>query len=178
MDQDKRTLEFLKLFVRHEQEIYAYILALVPNVHDADDLFQEGMTVMWKKFDQFQSGTNFAGWGVKIMRYQILDYRRKLARSKRVLIDDSLFDVLMDYIPSIQNELAERIDALGKCQTLLDNRFKKIIKMRYERNTPVEEIASYLKLSRRHIYHILGKINGMLLKCMRRTMSERPRVYE
>jgi hypothetical protein len=32
MDQDKRTLDFLRLFVRHQQEIYAYILTLVPHV--------------------------------------------------------------------------------------------------------------------------------------------------
>ncbi len=69
MDQDKRTLEFLRLFVQHQQEIYAYILTLVPHIHDADDLFQEGTAVMWKKFDQFESGTNFAAWGVKVMRF-------------------------------------------------------------------------------------------------------------
>jgi transcriptional antiterminator len=44
--------------------------------------------------------------------------------------------------------------------------------MRYERNTPVEEIASYLKVSRRHVYHILGQINSVLLRCMRRTLAE------
>lgn len=59
MDQDKRTLNFLRLFVRHEHEIYAYTLALVPHVHDADDLFQDGMIVMWRKFGQFRLGTNF-----------------------------------------------------------------------------------------------------------------------
>jgi RNA polymerase sigma-70 factor (ECF subfamily) len=173
MDQDKRTLEFLKLFVRHQQEIYAYILTLVPHVHDADDLFQDGMTVMWKKFGQFQPGTNFAAWGIQIMRFQILDYRRNLARSKRVLIEDELFDVLMDHMPTIQNEVAARIEALRKCQSLLDNRSKRIIKMRYERNISVEKIASYLKLSRRHVYHILGQINSVLLRCMRRTLAER-----
>ena len=173
MDPDSRTLEFLKLFVRHEQEIYAYILTLIPNVHDADDLFQDGMTVMWKKFDQFQPGTNFAAWGVQIMRYQILDYRRKLARSKRVLIEDSLFEVLMDYTSTVKDEVAARIEALRKCQTLLNNRSKWILKMRYERNISVEEIASYLKLSRRHVYYILGKINSVLLRCMRRTLAER-----
>jgi RNA polymerase sigma-70 factor (ECF subfamily) len=173
MDQNKRTLEFLKLFVRYEQEIYAYILTLVPHVHDADDLFQDGMTVMWKKFDQFQPGTNFAAWGVQIMRYQILDYRRSLARSKRVLIEDSLFEALMDYTSTVQDEVAARIEALRKCQTLLNNRSKWILKMRYERNIPVEEIASYLKLSRRHIYYILGKINSVLLRCMRRTLAGR-----
>jgi RNA polymerase sigma-70 factor (ECF subfamily) len=173
MDQDKRTLEFLKLFVRHQQEIYAYILTLVPHVHDADDLFQDGMTVMWKKFGQFQPGMNFAAWGIQIMRFQILDYRRNLARSKRVLMENKLFEALMDHRPTIQSEVAARIEALRKCQSLLDNRSKRIIKMRYERNVSVEKIASYLKLSRRHVYHILGQISSVLLRCMRRTLAER-----
>jgi RNA polymerase sigma-70 factor (ECF subfamily) len=172
MDQDKRTLEFLKLFVRHQQEIYAYILTLVPHLHDADDLFQDGMTVMWKKFGQFQPGTNFAAWGIQIMRFQILDYRRNLARNKQVLVEDSLFEVLIDHLPTIQDEAAARIEALRKCLTLLDNRSRRIIKMRYERNISVEKIASYLKLSRRHVYHILGQINSVLLRCMRKTLAE------
>ncbi|OHB59741.1 MAG: hypothetical protein A2167_07685, partial [Planctomycetes bacterium RBG_13_46_10] len=138
MDQDKRTLEFLKLFVRHQQEIYAYLLTLVPHVHDADDLFQDGMNVMWQKFDQFKPGTNFAAWAVQIMRYQILEYRRNLARSKRVLMEDSLFEALMDYIPTIQDETTARIEALRKCQTLLDDRAKRLLKMRYERNISIE----------------------------------------
>ncbi len=172
MGQDKRTLDFLGLFVRHQQEIYAYILTLVPHVNDADDLFQDGMTVMWRKFDQFKPGTNFAAWGIQIMRFEILEYRRNLARSKRVLIEDSLFEALLDYVPTMQDEMAVRIEALRKCQALLDDRAKRIIKMRYEHNTPAEEIASCLKVSRRHAYHILGQINSVLLRCMRRTLAE------
>lgn len=172
MSQDKRTLDFLGLFVRHQQEIYAYILTLVPHVNDADDLFQDGMTVMWRKFDQFKPGTNFAAWGIQIMRYQILEYRRNLARSRRVMIEDSLFEALLDHMPAIQDELPARIEALRKCQTLLDDRARRILKMRYERNTAVEEMASYLKVSRRHVYHVLGQINSVLLRCMRRTLAE------
>ena len=172
MGQDQRTLDFLGLFVRHQQEIYAYILTLVPHVNDADDVFQDGMTVMWRKFDQFKPGTNFAAWGIQIVRYEILEYRRNLARRKRVFIEDSLFETLLDYVPTIQDELAVRIEALRKCQALLDDRARRIIKMRYEHNTPAEEMAPYLKVSRRHVYHILGQINGVLLRCMRRMLAE------
>jgi RNA polymerase sigma-70 factor (ECF subfamily) len=172
MDQDKRTLDFLRLFVRHQQELYAYILTLVPHMHDADDLFQEGMTVMWRKFDQFQPGTNFAAWGIRIMRYEILDYHRHLARDKRVLMEDSLLETLMDHIPAIQDDAATRIEVLRKCQTLLSDRAKRIVKMRYERNTPIEEMAAHLQVSRRQVYHLLGQINSVLLRCMRRTLAE------
>ena len=173
MDQDRRTLDFVRLLLRHQQEIYAYVLTLVPHVHDADDLFQDGMTVMWRKFDQFKPGTNFAAWAIQIMRYQILEYRRNAARSKRVLMEDSLFEALMDHLPTIQDEAAARIEALRKCLTRLDDRAKRILKMRYEHNTSIEEIASYLKISRRHVYHLLGQINNVLLRCMRRTLAER-----
>ena len=172
MAQNDQTLEFLKLFVRHQQEIYAYILTLVPNVHDADDIFQEGMAVMWQKFEQFEPGTNFAAWGVQIMRYEILDYRRRMSRSKLVFTDSSLFELMTDHLKTVQDELPARLEALQECQRLLDGRSKRIVKMRYERNVPVQKIASYLKLSRRHVYHILGQINSALLRCMRRTLAE------
>lgn len=171
-DQDSRTVEFLRLFVRHQQEIYAYILTLVPHIHDADDIFQEAVTVMWRKFDQYQPGTNFAAWAIQIVRYQILDYRRNLARGKQVYLADSLFEALMEQMPRIQDEMETRIEALRKCQALLGDRAKRILKMRYEHNVSIEEIASYLKVSRRQVYHILGQINSVLLRCMRRTLAE------
>jgi RNA polymerase sigma-70 factor, ECF subfamily len=172
MDQDNRTLDFLRLFVRHEHELYAYILALVPHVHDADDLFQEGMTVMWRKFEQFKTGTNFAAWGIEVMRYEILVYRRNLARDKRVLMEDALFEALLNDIPTIQDEAPARIEALRKCQALLDDRAKQIIQMRYEMNIPMEKIASHLKISRRQVHRVLGQITDVLLRCMRRTLAE------
>jgi len=52
MDQGNRTQDFLRLFVRHEREIDACILALAPHVHDANDLFREGVTAMWWKLNQ------------------------------------------------------------------------------------------------------------------------------
>ena len=75
-------------------------------------------------------------------------------------------------MPAIQDEMAARIEALRKCQSLLSDRARRIIKMRYEHNTPAEEIASYLKVSRRHVYHILGQINSVLLRCMRRSLAK------
>ncbi len=158
--------------MRHEQQIYAYVLTLVPNIHDADDLFQDGLAIMWQKFDQFRPGTNFAAWATQIMRYQILDYRMNQARSKQVVLADSVFESLLDHMPSVQDELAARIEALRKCMTLLDDRAKRLIKMRYELNTPVAAIAEHLKVSCRHVYHILGQINKVLLRCMRKTLAE------
>jgi RNA polymerase sigma-70 factor (ECF subfamily) len=160
MDQDRCTLDLLKFFVRRRHEICSYILAQVPHMHDANDLF-----------DQFKPGTNFAAWGIEVMRYGILVYHRTLAQSKRALMDDSLFRTLMARIPTMQNEAAARIQALHRCQALLGDRAKRPIKMRRELSIPVEMITSYLRMSGRHVYHVLGQITAVLLRWMRRALG-------
>src|SRR5262249_38382853 len=41
---------FLRLFLQHERRLYAYILTLLPNRADADDVLQEVSLVMWEEF--------------------------------------------------------------------------------------------------------------------------------
>jgi len=36
MDQDRRALDFVRLLMPHEQEIQAYVVTLVPHVHDLE----------------------------------------------------------------------------------------------------------------------------------------------
>jgi RNA polymerase sigma-70 factor (ECF subfamily) len=171
MQSDVRGIAFLRLFVRHQQEIYAYILTLVQNVHDADDLFQEGLTVMWHKFPQFQEGTNFVAWAVQVMRYLILDYRRRQARNKVVQLSDEVLESLMDRMPSLQDQMEVRLTTLRHCMDQLDGRAKRMVKMRYERNVPVSDMASRLEISVRQIQRTLSAINGILLRCMRRNLT-------
>jgi RNA polymerase sigma-70 factor (ECF subfamily) len=174
MDPEWRGVVFLKHFVVHQQELYAYVLTLVPNLHDADDLFQEALTVMWRKFDQFEPGTNFVGWGVRIVQFLVLDYRRRKARDKQVQLSDEVLEVLAERIPAVQDRLAERMDILKRCMADLDDRAKRLIKMRFERNTSTQDMASTLELSIRQVQRALASINGVLLRCMRRRLvSER-----
>jgi DNA-directed RNA polymerase specialized sigma24 family protein len=69
---------------------------------------------MWQKYDQFKPGTNFAAWCVRIMRYQISEYRQNLARSKRVVINGSLFEALMDCMPAVQDQMAVLLRCIRK----------------------------------------------------------------
>jgi RNA polymerase sigma-70 factor (ECF subfamily) len=171
MDHDTHGVTFLKHFVVHQQEIYAYVLTLVPNLHDADDLFQEALTVMWRKFDQFEPGTNFMGWATRIVQFLVLDYRRHRARSRQIQLSDQVLEVLAEQMPAVQDRMADRLELLKRCMSRLDDRAKRLVKMRYERNTPIREMAPILELSIRQIQRTLASINGILLRCMRRNLS-------
>jgi RNA polymerase sigma-70 factor, ECF subfamily len=171
MDRDTHGVTFLKHFVVHQQEIYAYVLTLVPNLHDADDLFQEALAVMWRKFDQFEPGTNFMGWAIRIVQFLVLDYRRHKARNRQIQLSDQVLEVLAEQMPAIQDRMADRLELLKRCMSHLDDRAKRMIKMRYERNTPIRDMAPTLELSIRQVQRTLASINGILLRCMRRGLS-------
>jgi len=53
----------MELSLLGQKGIYAFILFLLISPSDADDILQETLTVMWKKFDEFESGTSFCGLG-------------------------------------------------------------------------------------------------------------------
>ena len=45
---------FVALFVKNQRRIYGYILTLVPDCNEADDLFQQTSMVLWEKSGEFR----------------------------------------------------------------------------------------------------------------------------
>ena len=127
MKSDPHGVVFLRYFIQHQQEIYAYILTLVPNRNDADDLFQEALTVMWNKFERFEQGTNFVAWGIQISRFLILEYRRRKASDRQVQLSEEVLDTLAQGMPTVQDRMAERLEVLKGCLSHLDDRAKDIL---------------------------------------------------
>ena len=57
--------ERFMVFLRSERRIYAYVLALVAQRQDAEDLLQDISRVMWQEVsaDNFTGEGDFAAWG-------------------------------------------------------------------------------------------------------------------
>lgn len=67
---------FHRLLTLNDKKIYAYILSVLRNANDADDVMQETSSVMWSKFSDFSPGMHFVLWEITIARYQILAFFR------------------------------------------------------------------------------------------------------
>src|SRR5438067_5082172 len=82
---------FLRLFLQNERRLYAYVLTLLPNRADADDVLQEASLVMWDKFDDGQPPNDFTAWGCRIAYFKVLDFYKKRQRS-RVLFSQAMLE--------------------------------------------------------------------------------------
>jgi len=69
--------EFERLAKRYQRDVFAAALRLTGNYADAEDLAQEAFVKAYTAFDQFQLGTNFRAWLLRIVtNTHINRYRR------------------------------------------------------------------------------------------------------
>ena len=168
-DSDSRA-DFLRHFIRHEPQIYAFIRSVVPNRADAEDVFQEVAVVMWNKFDKFEPGTRFDSWALRIAHNQVLFYRQKQQRSK-ISFDDSLLEQLAEDSAGLSGSGSERRDALQSCVEKLPDDERSLIQRRFSGDATNRKVAELTGWSESSVSRALSRIYVNLMRCMERSLT-------
>ncbi len=164
---------FETLFLEHRKAIYSFIFVHVGNASDADDLFQNVCVVLWRKFDQFHSGTNFKAWAKQIGRNVIMDFRKQRRRHPVKGLDNETMDLLVHRYEHIQDQVEDRLETLHSCVDKLNARDRHLVQMAYTQEKAVKAIAQEVEVSIQRIYKRLGTIHGTLLQCVRHTLKSK-----
>ena len=53
-----------------------YIYALVHNMNDAEDIYQQTSVILWRKFEEYEAESDFFRWASIIARYEVLNFFR------------------------------------------------------------------------------------------------------
>jgi RNA polymerase sigma-70 factor (ECF subfamily) len=163
---------FLRLFLPNERRLYAYALTLLPQATDAEDVLQEASLVMWDKFDERQPPDDFVAWGCRIVYFKVLDFRKKLQRS-RVLFNQSMLERVAETAAE-QGEalqLEERWQALQHCLELLRPVDRDLLARRFAEGATTESTAESIGRSVHAVYKALSRIRHALFECVARRLS-------
>lgn len=172
MSQDnKKENQFFKLYIQSQKSIFNYILMMVPNLSDAEDLLQEVSAMLWSKFDEFEKGTNFTAWGIQIAYYKVLQFYRKHKRAA-LQFDEGLLAQLHAYTPALLGDEDDQLFALRKCVEKLDDRDQRLLRMRYEESKAPAEIAESIHRSVDSVYKAIARVHNYLLLCVRKRTAE------
>ena len=163
--------EFLRLFARAQRRIHAYILALVFDVNSAADLLQEVNIVLWRKFDQYQSGTNFFAWAREIARLSVLRHRQTTA-ARIVTLDPQVLDELADRFADATPLGGDdrRSEALDACLQKLGDADRDLILARYRPGASVKAIAERTERTVNSVSQSLCRIRRLLAECVARKL--------
>ena len=162
---------FVRQLLANEKRIYAFILALVPSLSDADDIMQETAALMWEKYMKMEhaSISNFAAWGTRIAHFKILEYRKK-AYDKRIQFNNDVFDNLLGGAVAVSEGIDDRFEAMKKCLSKLSPYDRRLIQLRHQKEETTKSIAGRLGVSVDLIYKKVPRIHGILLRCIQKTL--------
>ncbi len=110
--------------------MYAYILQLLPNRADADDVLQATNLVMWSKRSQFAPGSDFSAWAARIAYFEVLTHRKRRGRD-RLRFDDELVEQLSQEAAAETGQIDAVLQTLRGCMEKLTQPDRDLLQMQY-----------------------------------------------
>jgi RNA polymerase sigma-70 factor, ECF subfamily len=164
---------FMDLVTQHQGRLFGYIYALVQNVNDTQDLHQQTLMILWRKFSQYQEGTSFLAWATRIAQIEVMRFRNSQPAGRVFLSDEVLSQVAESQSRHTVGPATESRQALlDKCIEKLGTVDRELLDASYRRDCRIKEIAAQLGRSSQSICNSLRRIRRELLKCLDRALFE------
>jgi RNA polymerase sigma-70 factor, ECF subfamily len=172
-----RHQQFAERFVQHQGRLYGYIVTMLPNRHDAEDVFQQTSLILWQKWEQFDQSRDFVGWACGIAHNEVRNFLRRRGHD-RVVFSEKVMDELAEMRLQSQPILEPRRDAMLDCVSKLDFLCREMLERCYAAGASMKAVARQFRMTPNALYLRLRRIRRDLLECIHRTMSEDPAAKE
>jgi len=168
--------ELQQVFLEQRDRLFAFILAIVHNFSDAEDLFQEVARVILRKQQEAIVVRRFGAWSREIARRTVQDHFKTRKKSRLVLAGDA-FDALEAAFAAHEDEPAAEdnrlLQRLRTCLAQLPEHLRRLVGLRYEQNLSLKDISARVGRTSGAIQVALSRTRGRLFECTKRLQLER-----
>ena len=165
----------MRLYMTHESKIRGYVLCKVNNWTDTDDIMQEAVLVLMKKFQAFDSAQGFLNWALRVAQFEVLNHSQK-KKNHLPLFSPAVQDRIDKLAAREVLQQDVRREALKKCITKLRKQDQELLRLRYELDATTKRVAQAVGRSTDAVYKALNRIQHQLLLCIRRSQAQEARV--
>lgn len=166
-----RAERFLSLHTQNYHRISAFVHTLVADWQDAEEIVQDTLLILWRKFDEFDLETEFFPWAARVAQYEVLNYRRRRQR-QAVMLDVETINALAATSLEVMTDVSQQRELLAQCLKLLSERERIIVGLRYRDRGSVNSIADTIGRSTSHVHRLLRRIRERLMRCVRTKLTQ------
>ena len=170
-----RMAEFARLLGGAQRRLFLYLMGLLADRTAAEDVLQETNLVLWREFERFEPGTNFAAWSCRVAFNQVRAYRTRRGRD-RLVFSDAFLAAVNDELTREAERLDERRAALAECLGRLPDHHRELVRHRYlDEHGPggaTEELAERLGKSPAAVLRMLSRVRHALHECVSRAVGD------
>lgn len=174
MSHPSRQKEFTELLAVCQPRVMACIYALIHNIHETEDVYQQACMVMWRKFDTYRPETQFVKWACEIAYFEAMNYLRQ-RRSKPHFSHEFALDFAAWEIGLPVDDDDSLVQSLYSCMDRLNESDRHLLQLRYWGPSSIAEIAVQLGRTPQSVCNSLSRIRAQLLECVERSVSAEDR---
>lgn len=168
--QADHTIKVQQLFVKHQSGIKAFILSLLPDFAEADDVLQEAFLVVTRKAREFNLESNFMAWVLTITRFKVLEAFRRRKKTDDVLSPE-LIETLSASAPE-DGFGEERLAAVRLCLEKLSPHMQEVLRLRYFAEHGPGKIAQLLSWTTNSVNVALSNARKLMYECVGRRLEK------
>ncbi|QDU59963.1 RNA polymerase sigma factor CarQ [Planctomycetes bacterium Pan216] len=163
MDADRHQ-QFAERVVRNQHRVFRYIVSLVANRADAEELFQQTCLTLWEHWDRYDPALDFLPWACGIAHNHVRNFRRR-KEHRQVQLDADVVELLARRSEAVLSRESDGVAALRDCLETLPDASRSVIQGYYSGRT-VREIAALRDATPNAIYKMLDRIRVALHECV------------
>jgi RNA polymerase sigma-70 factor (ECF subfamily) len=166
-DLSRNSDAFVQLMTEHQGRLFAYVLSLLGDPDQANDVLQEANLVLWRNAEEFQMGSNFRAWAFRIAHFQVMAHRQRLLRD-RLVFDDEMLAVLDPAAKAVDETYEERQERLTVCLEKLPEAQRDLLRQRYADGLSLQAIAESVRRTANAVAQTLFRARRKLIDCVTR----------
>jgi RNA polymerase sigma-70 factor (ECF subfamily) len=161
---------FMTLFLRHQDDIRAFVGSVVRDWTATDDIMQETAVVLWRKFAEYDPSRSFGAWARGIAGFEIRKHRERTARVPALLSPEAIAAIDAVWDEGV-TPASPRLEALARCLERVDAPVREIIALRYRDGLELDEVASRSGRGVEAVGKLLQRLRSALGECVRRQLA-------
>lgn len=167
-----RVRQFGELLAECHRDLFSFIYSLVQHHADAEDVYQQVTMVLWRKFDTFTIGTNFAAWATKVAHNVARDFIRSRRRTAIAFSDEVLEAIASAHTANRSWSSKDTSEALSRCLEKLSARDRRLIDRCYSTSRDIRVIAKEENRTVGALYQAMCRLRKKLYVCISRSLSQ------
>jgi RNA polymerase sigma-70 factor, ECF subfamily len=168
---DSQHDQFVEVFVRSQDRIYAYVATLLPRRADAEEVFQQTSLILWKKWRDFDLQRDFVRWACGIAYLEVRNFLRKQRIAGQVNLSENLLEQVALTRLEAHPLLDARRQALAACLERLRPDRRALLERCYAGKDSIKAIAVEISQTVNGLYLKLKRLRRALFDCINRTLA-------
>jgi len=161
---------FLTLFMRHQDDLRAFVGSIISDWTAVDDIMQETAAVLWRKFAEYDPTRSFGGWARGVAAVEIRRHRGRSARVPLLMSPEAIaaIDAVWD---DGAEPVAPRLEALARCLERVGREPREILAWRYRDGLELHDVAARSGRGTEAVGKMLQRLREALGECVRRQLA-------